>query len=260
MTDATLPRPLLGERPGAFWPEWLPSPLALGGVFLAVWYSYFYLSFPETPGNAFLAGGHGLGWMGWYDQGKTYDSTLALAARNFHPEAHWYPLGYALLGAPFIMSLHGHAFFFVDIVSLLAPFCGFVAFARRVGFPAPLGVPLFILATIDPWLFRQWVIPWSSTPSAALAWLLLAATAAHMQGTRRPFWLGLLAAPLPLFRPMDVLIAVPAILWAAYFDLQARRMRWIDVALVDPSAPRSSCCLTPSSTAASMACTRPPTW
>ena len=120
MSDATVHRPLLGERPGAFWPEWLPSPLALGGVFLAVWYAYFYLSFPETPGNAFLAGGHGLGWMGWYDQGKTYDSTLALAARNFHPEAHWYPLGYAILGAPFIMSLHGHAFFFVDLVSLLA--------------------------------------------------------------------------------------------------------------------------------------------
>ncbi len=114
---------------------------------------------------------------------------------------------------------------------LLLAYWGFIAFARRVDVSPLWAVPLFIATNADPWLFRQWVIPWSSTPSAALAWLLLAATAAHMQGTRRPLVLGLLAAPLPLIRPMDVLIAVPCLLWAAWTDVARRRMRARDVAL-----------------------------
>ena len=229
MSGATL---MWGRVSAARDAAWMPSVVALGAVVLAFWYTFFYLQYPETPGNAFLAGGHGLGWMAWYDQGKTYDSALGLAVRNFDPRAHWYPLGYAMLAAPFILRLHGHAFFFVDLACLLLAYWGFVSFARRVGVAALWAAPLFLLVFADPWLFRQWVIPWSSTPSAALAWLLLATAAAHMQGTRRPFLLGLLAAPLPLMRPMDVLIAVPCLLWAGWTDLRFRRMRLVDVGLV----------------------------
>jgi hypothetical protein len=223
--------PLAPARPG-FWPARLPSPLALGALVICVYYTFAYLAFGGTPGNDLVNGGQGFGWLGWYDQGKTYNSALALASGDFDVGAHWYPFGYALLAAPFVLKMHAHAFFFVDLAGLLLAYWGFVAFARRVGVPVLFGVLLFLLASVDLWIVKQWIIPWSSTPSAALCWLLLATTAAHMQGTRRPLALGLLAAPLPLMRPMDLLIAGPCLLWAAWTDIRTGRLQWPDVVLV----------------------------
>ena len=186
--------------------------LAWGSLALALFYTAHYLKHPALPGNVYQ-----LGWWGWFDQSKTLDLAQALARLDFDPAHHWYPLGYALLGAPFMLRLRMHPFFFPDLACLLLAFAGFVAVARRVGFGPVWAVLVFLLATMgDGFLFSQWVIPWNTTPVAACLWLLLAAVAGLLDGSIRPvlptrFAIGFLAGIIPLFRPTETLLVIPCL-------------------------------------------------
>jgi hypothetical protein len=210
---------------------WLAVPRHLilaGGLLLAVLYTVTYLDNPALPGNI---PSYPQGWWGWFDQSRTLESARALSHRDFAPDRHWYPLGYAILGALLGRPRGLHGFFGVDLMSLLTAYAGFVAFARREGVPAPWAVPLFLLTACgDHRFLAQWQIPWNTTPVAALLWLLLATAAAHGAGRRRPFALGLLTALVPLFRPTDLLIAAPCLLAALAADLRGRRLRGVDIA------------------------------
>jgi hypothetical protein len=91
-------------------------------------------------------------------------------------------------------------------------------------------VLLFVLAAAaDPVLFQQWVVPWTTTPVAALVWLLLAVAAAHIEGRRHPVLLGLLAVCLPILRPTDVLLAVPPLATCLLVDLRTHRLALRDI-------------------------------
>jgi hypothetical protein len=202
--------------------------VAAGAAVVTLLYTSRYLSFPQLPGNQ---AGYPLGWWQWVDQSKTLESARALAHWDVTAARHWYPLFYAILGALFGDTRHAHDFFFVDLGLLLAAYLGFVAFARRAGVAPVWSVGLFLLAAVgDHKLFDQWVIPWNTSASGALIWLLLATTAAHLDGIRRPLLLGLLAACIPLARPTEALLAAPCVLVALAADLGARRLRWMDVA------------------------------
>jgi hypothetical protein len=202
--------------------------MAAGAAALTLLYTRRYLSFPQLPANQ---AAYPLGWWQWVDQSKTLESARALAHWDLTAARHWYPLFYAILGALFGDTRHAHDFFFVDLGLLLAAYLGFVAFARRAGVAPVWSVALFLLAAVgDHKLFDQWVIPWNTSASGALIWLLLATTAAHLDGIRRPLLLGLLAACIPLARPTEALLAAPCVLVALAADLGARRLRWMDVA------------------------------
>jgi len=191
-------------------------------------YTMRYLSFPALPGNV---PEFPLGWWGWFDQSKTLDSARALASGVFAPDRHWYPLGYSVLGALFAHAYRAHPFFLIDLVLLLIAYIGFVAFARRIGISAAWSVSLFLFTTTtDHRLFDQWVIPWNTTATAALIWLLLATVAGHMKGTRRPFVLGLLAVAIPLFRPTEAVLVVPSLIAVALVDIRLRWFGWTDAA------------------------------
>jgi hypothetical protein len=201
--------------------------VAAGAVVLTLLYTRRYLAFPQLPGNQ---SAYPLGWWGWTDQSKTLESARALAQWDLTAAHHWYPLGYAILGAVFGETSHAHDFFFVDAGLLLAAYLGFVAFARRCGVPAAWSVVLFVFAAgADHKLFDQWVIPWNTTATAGLIWLLLATTAAHLDGVRRPLLLGVLAASIPLVRPTEALLAAPCVLAALAVDLSAHRLRRADI-------------------------------
>jgi hypothetical protein len=196
--------------------------VAAGAVVLTLLYTRRYLAFPQLPGNQ---SAYPLGWWGWFDQSKTLESARALAHLDFAAAHHWYPLGYAILGALFGDADHAHDFFFVDLGLLLAAYLGFVAFTRRCHVTAGWSVVLFLAAAAaDHKLFDQWVIPWNTTATAGLIWLLLATTAAHLDGVRRPFMLGLLAAAIPLARPTEAVLAAPCVLAALLADVHARRL------------------------------------
>jgi hypothetical protein len=200
---------------------------SVGALLLTLLYVKDYLAYPALPGNN---PAYPLGWWGWFDQSKFLQSTRALARFDLSPAHHYYPLGYALLGAPFARAMPQHPFFFVDLAALLITYAAFLAFARRCGVGWGWSALLFVLASAaDPVLFHQWVIPWNTSPLAAFLWLLLATAAAHMQGDRRPASLGFLAACVPMLRPTDALIACVPIASSLSADLLARRLRWQDV-------------------------------
>ena len=200
-----------------------------GGFLLLVLYIGFYLANPMAPGNSFdpccIRG-----WIGWGDQGFYYKSAAALAAGNLNPDFHWYPLGYAILAAPFEF-LGNHPFFPVDAICLIAVYTAIILFARRVGI-SPTVAAIIVLLTLcaDRFMFEQWAIPWTTTPAAALIWGLLAASAAHLQGQRQPFLIGLFAAALPLTRPTDGIVSAVCVAWVGMAELRAARLKWRDLA------------------------------
>ena len=192
-------------------------PATTGAAALIAYYLFCYLGDPALPGNDMQ---HPLGWWSWWDQGKYLDSALALARRVLTPDQHWYALGYPALAAPFLLWSRGHPFLPVNLASLLLCMAGFLAFARRAGVGRGWAVALFLLGTASSrTLFEGWLIPWNTIPTAACIWLLLAATAAHMAGERRPLLIGLLAAAIPLLRPTEAVLAVPCVLAAVAASL-----------------------------------------
>ena len=219
-------------------------PGAAGAAALTAWYIWCLLGDRNLPGNDPQ---YPLGWWGWFDQGKYLDSAQSLMRGAMEPDRHWYPLGYSILAAPFTRWSRGHPFLPVNLGSLLLCYAGFLAFARRVGVGRGWAVVLFLLAAAGSRvLFEGWIVPWSTIPAAALIWLLLAATAAHVQGGRRPLLIGLLAAAIPLVRPTELLLAAPCVLAAAAASLwppvppasdgHARRRRLPDLALLAAGA------------------------
>ena len=208
----------------------LPLVLAAGAVLAAV-YTLRYLADPALPGSHASAP---LGWWGWFDQSMTLRSTRALVEGTLDPAEHYYPFGYALLGAVFYAVTPGHAFFLVDLLSLLGALAGFVALARRLGLAPVLGAPLFGLSLLGtPLLFRQWVVPWSTTPTGGFMWVLMACCAAWLDGKRRPFAAGLLMMAVPACRPSDLLAVLPclgALLWADRRARPGRRADWLRLA------------------------------
>ena len=207
------------------------SPWSWGALFLVLLYTGYYLGDSATPGNR-TDSCCVSGWIGWWDQGRYYASAVALAAGKLDAGQHWYPLGYAVLAAPFGF-LRNHRFFLIDLASLLFAYAAFVAFARRIGVSVTVAVIVFLLTVCaDSMLFKQWTIPWTTSPTAALIWALLATAAGHLRGNRRPFLLGILAGAIPLFRPTDVLIGAICLAWLATVDFRAARLGWRDVALV----------------------------
>ena len=198
-------------------------PGAAGALALTAWYLWCFLGDRYLPGNNTQ---YPLGWWGWFDQGKYLDSAQSLMAGRLVPDRHWYPLGYSALAAPFTRWSHGHPFLPVNLGSLLLCYAGFLAFARRVGVGRGWAVALFLVgAAGSRVLFEGWIVPWNTIPVAALIWLLLAATAAHMQGERQPLLIGLLAAAIPLVRPTELLLAAPCVLAALAASLRRPQVR-----------------------------------
>jgi len=219
----------------AVFARWFGAPALWGGALLAVLYIWFYFADPAAPGDD-------LGlcciqrWIGWGDQGFYYRSARALWAGDLDPGRHWYPLGYSILGAPFSF-LGSHPFFLVDLIALVAAYAAFILFARRIGVSSAIAALLFLLTSCaDTLVFEQWAIPWNTTPAAAVIWMLLAVSAGHLQGDRRPFLLGLLAGALPLLRPTDGIVGGICLVWIAVADLRTGRLSWRDALLVTAGA------------------------
>ncbi len=193
---------------------------------LALVYSYGYFVNPALPGNR---PAYPLGWWGWFDQSMYLRAAKAFASFDLDPSKHWYPAGFALLGAPFTRTMPGHPYFFVDLACFGAAFLGFAAFARRFGVGKYGALALFLLPLADKRLLESWVVPWSSTPTAALLWVLLATVAAHVLTERFQLWraaaVGVTAALTLVFRPTEAIAAGIILGCAALFDLLHRRPR-----------------------------------
>ena len=208
----------------------------LVGMLLVAIYLSSYLSNPAVPGNA---GRFPLGWWGWWDQSQYLLSARSLARGDLLPGHHWYPLGYAMLGAPFTLLSRLHPFLVPDLGCLLLSYVAFLAFARCVGLSAAWGALSFLLASCGSEALRNvWAEPWNTSLSSVLIWWLLALTALQRTGPeaggrirqRRFLILGALAAAVPFVRPTDGLLVVVWAGGAATLALRDRALHPRDLA------------------------------
>jgi hypothetical protein len=177
--------------------------LALACIFTLV-----YLAHPALPGNNL---DHPQGWWGWWDQSLYLRSAQALGRLVLSTEAHWYPLGYSLLGAPWTRIVPTHPFFFVNLFCLFGAFFCFVRIGRAMGIRDGIATLVFIGAITADWLiFWQFVIPWNTTPVMLYIYLALAVTL-----RREPLDLGAAvlaatcAALVFVTRPSDMVMLAP---------------------------------------------------
>jgi hypothetical protein len=177
--------------------------MVLAGLFTLV-----YLAHPALPGNNL---DHPQGWWGWWDQSLYLRSAQALGRLTLSPEAHWYPLGYSLLGAPWTRIVPTHPFFFVNLFCLFGAFFCFVRIGRAMGISDGVAGVVFIGAIAADWLiFWQFVIPWNTTPVMLYVYLALAVTL-HSEplDLRSTVMAAICAALVFVTRPSDMVIMAP---------------------------------------------------
>jgi hypothetical protein len=198
------------------------DPVAYGAALLAFFYAWAYLRYPELPGTR---PNFPNGWWDWFDQSKTLRSAVAFAHGDLNPADHWYPLGYSMLGAAFARPVPTHAFFFVDLAALLLAFVAFCRFAAHAGLGRRWSVALFVAASLaSRQIFDQWAIPWNTSPTAALTWLLLALVTSPRRGAGIALVTGAVAGCIPLFRPTDAVLVAAGLAATVFADLVRRRM------------------------------------
>jgi hypothetical protein len=163
-------------------------------LFLA-WYTYSYLQSPDRPS----ANGHSLGWWTWADQGEYLRSAQALLRLDFSPALHVYPPLYSLAGAVFLPIFPLHPFFPVNAMLLLVFVSAFAWIGGRLyGRLVALPVLIFIFWEFPSVTLQHWEIPWTSSLSAGLVSVLLAAF----------FWFSEKDKPWFIDRPTDWIVLV----------------------------------------------------
>lgn len=168
-------------------------------------------------------------WQGWADQTAYLRSARAFLHGDLSPDAHWYPLLYPLLAAPFLPVLPHDPFLPLDIMCVAATAQGVTRVGRRLGVAPGVALAALLLTALwPPELWQAWVQPWTTTLSAALLWLLMAeiGDAADAPTPRRAAWLGAFAALVPLVRPPDALVPLILVGWLVVQLARRRALSW----------------------------------
>ncbi|MDD2768528.1 MAG: hypothetical protein PHT19_07320 [Methylococcus sp.] len=135
-------------------------------VSIVILYIVYYLALPAAPGNSPYD--HPLGWWGWFDQGQYLKAANALLQRDFSPDKHFYPPLYPAAGAFFLNWSSGHPYFLLNLFCLLWFAFVFIRVGDRY-IPRWGGVILLFGTTIfNLRIFENYLIPWTTTLSAAL--------------------------------------------------------------------------------------------
>lgn len=177
-------------------------------VVLSSIYTLAYLAYAALPGNNIE---HPLGWWGWWDQSLYLRSARALGLRLLTPEAHWYPLGYSLLGAPWTRVIPAHPFYFVNLLCLLGALFCFVRIGRAVGVRDGFAAAVFIgCIAVDRMVLSQFVVPWNTTPVMFYVYGALALTLRKGPlGLPVAVTVALCAALVLVTRPSDMVVLIP---------------------------------------------------
>ena len=167
-------------------------------------YTLAYLGNPYLPGNTSPDG-----WLGFFDQSKYQEATAAIANWNLNKSNLHYPIGYSLLASPFFLIAPKHAFFIINLISVLVIYLFiYKILIKQVNRKIAL---IFLSAFV---LFHQFtlsfsfVVPWNTIPTAALLYIAIYFTL-H-PALKCPIVPIALSAALNFFtRPSDTLFFVP---------------------------------------------------
>ena len=191
----------------------------------AAFYVVAYLSASALPGGF----EHPLGWWGWSDQGLYLKSAQAFSRFDFRSSEHTYPILYSLLAAPFVRVMPIHPFFIVDLACFLITVGGFLKIGSKIIGLWPSAI-LFVCVICLRWIVvADWIIPWTSTLSAAITTILLLACANERftQGgspVRDYLAFAVLLSLLALARPLDLIIDLVMYGYIAVRCIGAARM------------------------------------
>ena len=114
---------------GASWRarlRWLGRGDAPFATLLGIVYLVIYFGHPAVP-----RGGTDRSWWDWFDQIRYLNGACALGRLDLDPDAHHYPFGYPLLGAPFCAVSSDHAFLPADLAAFVVAGVLLRALARR---------------------------------------------------------------------------------------------------------------------------------
>jgi hypothetical protein len=189
--------------------------IALGALYLID-----YFGDPALPGK--LTAG---GWWDWFDQGQYWKSARALSELSISREDYWYPLGYPLLGAPFMRSFPMHAFLVPNLLLSLGSAAIFFRICRLFLRPwEALLVTSCVLVLLERELSLSMVHPWNTIPTTFLAYLLIFLYLRREADGRLVLVLSALAAMIFLCRPVDAVAHAP-ILVAAVLGLRGLKRK-----------------------------------
>lgn len=179
---------------------------------VAVLYTWAYVVDPLNPGASAPAARQG--WWSWADQTKYVEAAAMLADGRIDRGGYHYPLGYSVLGAPFVRLWPAHPFFLPNLALVLAGAALAWRLARRwLGPTATLALAAGFVATHSELLRLTLVVPWNTiavqTAFFAGLWLTLTRRDARALGG-----LALLAAATYLVRPADAACFAPLLVGA----------------------------------------------
>jgi hypothetical protein len=173
-------------------------------------YTFRFLSHPALPHDMVS------GWWGWWDQSQYIKSAGALSRIDLSPAEHWYFPGYALLGAVFYKSMPVHAFYFIDAICFLVTALCFIRISRHFGIGAVAASAVFVFSTVfNGVVIEQFVIPWSTTPSCAIIYVILTLFLNRSTDALKFFLTGLLASAVLIIRPTDAISTAPVFIFLA---------------------------------------------
>jgi len=189
------------------------------------------------------------GWRDYADQSKYIEAARAWSEWDLAPARHWFPPGYSLLAAPFLRLTPHDRFLLPNLACMLACQLACAALARRM-FPhhrlAPVwGAAAFLVVSVSsiPAL-RTWIVPWTTTPAAALTLVALVAVLrlADNPGIGRALLAGGAIGGIAFFRPSDaapVAFAAALALAPCLLALPIRRAAGVAVVAVLAAAAMS---------------------
>jgi hypothetical protein len=183
-------------------------PIFLGCLLLI--YTFSYLTNSSLP----VSNSQVDGWWTWWDQGKYLQAVRAFSQGNLNPNEHWYPPGYALLVALVQKFSTSYSFFLVDAFCLLAVgycfirICGFFEVGRLSA------ATIILFSTIlNKDIFEQFVIPWTTTPTTALFYVIFLLFFAGKPNLGTWSLISFLSGLVVLFRPTDVITTIPILIY-----------------------------------------------
>ena len=148
----------------------------------------------------------GFGWWSGWDQSWYLQAALAWARWDLDPGSHWYPPGYPVLGALFSRLTPADPFMLPDLFCMVGALWVVAAIAAQLGVGRTAGVWLFVgSSALNEAVLRAWVVPWTTTPEAALLLLCVLGAVRFMSGLRPgdAALAGLAAGATLAFRPAD---------------------------------------------------------
>ena len=161
---------------------------ALLTIFIVLFFANYW-PYPTRPGNDSL---YPLGWLGWFDQGHYLRAVKAIERIDLSASAYYYPPLYQFLAHITNIFSKTDDFLIIDAACFLIYMASLLWVGLRMYGIAICIVPLAFFLFYPVPTLDQWIIPWTTSLSAALQGIMVAIYA-HFEYRPKKFTLNIKA-------------------------------------------------------------------